>query len=459
MRSSRTSSATSCMRDAPGAISGCATPALDRKQHATGFDIRRRSAHARAGRYRPALARLDRKGAATAKWRRIGRHLAIDRPDRHQCPCGARSASHGQAGRWKRADRNGDGARLRARFGCAAGGRARFAVGHHRRFRRLAGRAIGLRDWQSPLHRRRTAHWNRSCFRSRHRHFRAALGRGRYRVASRLFGWPAQRCRWASDRRQQHGGPGRTWFRGAEQDRRGLSQRSAGTGRRLQPRTTIGASRAPPHCQVVRTERRLRQQSSSLLTREVKANQPSRAVICCEGLRTGKRPVRDPAAPFSLRLCLIGVAIFSLNFHNYNLLFATGGPLFPVAPQQNRVVIGAGTVVNLPNPRTGPVFTIAHSILASRKEYQSFLGGGSRGDFSVFLDSIAPELIAAGLPPDDVQFAKRYPQSQPAFVGDTLRSLARVGILPRPDYDETGYERVAAQIGENYDHGPFRTYI
>ncbi len=127
--------------------------------------------------------------------------------------------------------------------------------------------------------------------------------------------------------------------------------------------------------------------------------------------------------------------------------------------QQIVTVSGAGAFVNFPSPRTGPVFAIAQSVLASRKEYQSFLNGGSRGEFGAFLDSIAPDLIAAGLPPDDVHFAKRYPQSQTAFVGDTLRSLAGIGILPRPDYDEAGYELLADQIREDYDHGPFRTYI
>lgn len=113
----------------------------------------------------------------------------------------------------------------------------------------------------------------------------------------------------------------------------------------------------------------------------------------------------------------------------------------------------------LPSSRTGPVFTIAQSVLAGRPEYQSFLAGGSRGEFSVFLDSIAPDLIAAGLPPDDVQFAKRYPRSQAAFVGDALARLTGVGILPQPDYDETAYERLAAQLRDGYEHGPFRTYI
>ncbi len=115
--------------------------------------------------------------------------------------------------------------------------------------------------------------------------------------------------------------------------------------------------------------------------------------------------------------------------------------------------------MNRSNPRSGPVFAIAQSVLATRPEYRSFLDGGPRGAFNFFLNSIAPDLIAAGLPPDDVQFAKRYPRSQTAFVREALRRLTGIGILPQPDYDETGYERLAAQIRDAYDHGPFRTYI
>jgi predicted O-methyltransferase YrrM len=134
-----------------------------------------------------------------------------------------------------------------------------------------------------------------------------------------------------------------------------------------------------------------------------------------------------------------------------------------MVPRRIETSGGTGAFVNIQSPvtglRTGPVFATAYSVLAAREEYQTFLRGGSRGAFGAFLDSIAPELIAAGLPPDDVQFAKRYPQSQTAFVRDTLRRLTDSGILPRPDYDESGYDRLAAQIGEQYDHGPFRTYI
>lgn len=115
--------------------------------------------------------------------------------------------------------------------------------------------------------------------------------------------------------------------------------------------------------------------------------------------------------------------------------------------------------MNLPSPRTGPIFEIAHDVLAAREEYRSFIGGGSRGEFGVFLDLIAPTLVAAGLPREDVQFAKRYPRSPAGFVRDTLRTLSGKGILPAADYGETQYDSLAARIRDEYDHGPFRTYI
>jgi predicted O-methyltransferase YrrM len=108
---------------------------------------------------------------------------------------------------------------------------------------------------------------------------------------------------------------------------------------------------------------------------------------------------------------------------------------------------------------TGPVFEIVHSVLKSRKEYQSFLNGGASSEFSAFLDSVAPELVAAGLPADDVQFAKRFPRSEKAFVRDALKTLVDRGILPSSDYDEDGYHALADEIRAQYDHGPFRTYI
>ncbi|HTU46272.1 MAG TPA: class I SAM-dependent methyltransferase [Bryobacteraceae bacterium] len=109
--------------------------------------------------------------------------------------------------------------------------------------------------------------------------------------------------------------------------------------------------------------------------------------------------------------------------------------------------------------RTGPIYDIAHPLLESRGEYQSFVQGGARDEFSAFLDVIAPELIAVGLPPEDVHFAKRYPPSAKLFVRAALQTLVSRGLLPHANYDEEGYDAVATEMERYYEHGPFRTYI
>src|ERR1700761_606542 len=109
--------------------------------------------------------------------------------------------------------------------------------------------------------------------------------------------------------------------------------------------------------------------------------------------------------------------------------------------------------------RTGPIYDIAHPVLETRREYHSFVNGGTRDEFSAFLDVIAPELIAVGLPPEDVHFAKRYPQSIKEFVRNALHRLASHGILPHTNYDEGHYDAVAREMHGYYEHGPFRTYI
>jgi predicted O-methyltransferase YrrM len=109
--------------------------------------------------------------------------------------------------------------------------------------------------------------------------------------------------------------------------------------------------------------------------------------------------------------------------------------------------------------KAGPIFDIAWSVLGSHPRYRSFLDGGTRQEFSAFLDGIAPDLVAAGLPAEDVHFAKRYPRSERGFVRDTLQTLVERGVLPGSTYDESGYDAVVAAMNGRYDHGRFRTYI
>jgi len=108
----------------------------------------------------------------------------------------------------------------------------------------------------------------------------------------------------------------------------------------------------------------------------------------------------------------------------------------------------------------GPVHDIAWSVLKTRCEYKHFRGGKlSRAAFGEFLDSIALELVAAGLPQEDVHFAKRYPRSEANFVKQMLCRLAARDILPGCKYDGHRYDDVIKRAQSEYEHGPFHTYI
>jgi predicted O-methyltransferase YrrM len=108
----------------------------------------------------------------------------------------------------------------------------------------------------------------------------------------------------------------------------------------------------------------------------------------------------------------------------------------------------------------GPVYQIAEAVLRKQPEFSAFRNGElSRARFATFLDQMAATLHRAGLPPDDVQFAKRYPASDATFVDDWMRRLAAAGIVPTPEYDRAAFRRAAAAARRHFHHGPFATYI
>lgn len=113
-----------------------------------------------------------------------------------------------------------------------------------------------------------------------------------------------------------------------------------------------------------------------------------------------------------------------------------------------------------PHIPAGPVYDLAEAVLRDRAEFAAFRNGTlSRDHFATFLDAMAADLCRAGLPADDVQFAKRYPSNETTFVDDSLARLAAAGIIPTMDYDRAGFERAAAAARGQYQHGPFATYI
>lgn len=107
----------------------------------------------------------------------------------------------------------------------------------------------------------------------------------------------------------------------------------------------------------------------------------------------------------------------------------------------------------------GPLYDVAFSVLRSRDEYRRFRAGEiSRVEYATFLDYAAPALVDAGLPAEDVEFAKRYPRSEIDFVKDVLRDLAAREVLASTSYDTLLYEEILA-ARDAFDHGPFKTYI
>jgi predicted O-methyltransferase YrrM len=109
---------------------------------------------------------------------------------------------------------------------------------------------------------------------------------------------------------------------------------------------------------------------------------------------------------------------------------------------------------------SGPIFNIANGVLKSYPEYLAYCAGRlNRSSYEALLDRLAPYLIAAGLPPEDVHFAKRYPPSEESFVRQCLMNLCKHGILPEASYNVAQYQRIAADMRLRYHHGPFKTYI
>jgi predicted O-methyltransferase YrrM len=107
----------------------------------------------------------------------------------------------------------------------------------------------------------------------------------------------------------------------------------------------------------------------------------------------------------------------------------------------------------------GPFFASAYSVLKDAPEFQSFRSGTlSREKYAALLDRLAPELIAAGLPAEDVEYAKRYPVSDEAFVRDALNDMVARGILDTSAYDEEFYQTLEAEL-RDFDHQHLRTYI
>ena len=110
-------------------------------------------------------------------------------------------------------------------------------------------------------------------------------------------------------------------------------------------------------------------------------------------------------------------------------------------------------------PIAGPFFDIAYAVLKDSPEFQLFRSGGlSRKQYAELIERLAPELIAAGLPAEDVEYAKRYPASNAEFVLSALNDMVSRGILEKSSYDEEFYKTLEKQM-RSFDHHDSQTYI
>jgi predicted O-methyltransferase YrrM len=107
----------------------------------------------------------------------------------------------------------------------------------------------------------------------------------------------------------------------------------------------------------------------------------------------------------------------------------------------------------------GPLFDLVESVLARHPEYALHRDGLLADEaWYAFVERAAGELSAAGVPADDVHFAKRFPGAPARFVREALARLVRAGILRSDAYDESAADAAAADAAR-YEHGGLGTYI
>lgn len=110
-------------------------------------------------------------------------------------------------------------------------------------------------------------------------------------------------------------------------------------------------------------------------------------------------------------------------------------------------------------PFAGPIFDRVDEVLRDAAGYRNFRAGRSlRAEFAAFLESQRGALVARGVPPNDVHFAKRFPASVDSAVQQAFADLAPLGLAW-----PAGFQAQAAQaadlIGSRFDHQGLGTYI
>ncbi len=107
----------------------------------------------------------------------------------------------------------------------------------------------------------------------------------------------------------------------------------------------------------------------------------------------------------------------------------------------------------------GPLYDLVHGVLARHPEAAAYRDGAlSEHAWRSFADRVAGELVAAGVPSDEVHFMKRYPRDPSTFVRDAIVRLAAAGVLPHAAWDDASADEAAAHAAA-YHHDGYGTFI
>src|ERR1700722_10394542 len=83
-----------------------------------------------------------------------------------------------------------------------------------------------------------------------------------------------------------------------------------------------------------------------------------------------------------------------------------------------------------PYPFAGPLHNLAGGALRRHIETALYSSGAiSRLEYCAFIDRIAPELVLAGVPADEIHFVKRYPANAHALIDSALDQLRESNVI------------------------------
>jgi predicted O-methyltransferase YrrM len=107
----------------------------------------------------------------------------------------------------------------------------------------------------------------------------------------------------------------------------------------------------------------------------------------------------------------------------------------------------------------GPIFDRVEAVIGECSIYRHYCAGElSPQEFAAFLDSTRAELVAGGVPDEDVDYAKRYPADRDKFLRDTLNTLREQGVIAAAEIDPQQLVAARTRLAR-WDHGDRTTYI